>query len=348
MTALLLCIAKSKFEAMELFLKNGNTMHVKNVNYPIMNHMGVYEVKDLSISVAAMCDRALFAIDSIKNDMQKSIAYYDSQIRKKMLQEKAIMRDLLSAFEKEEFTVYLQPQISHSTRTIVGAEILVRWLHPEKGVIPPNVFIPLIENNGLVSKLDQYIWHKACEVLKRYEKRGIKISLSVNISVKDFYYLDLYKEFMSLIQKFDIEPSRLKLEITESAVMLDVPKQVTLIRKLQAEGFVIEMDDFGSGYSSLNTLKDIPVDILKLDMKFMEQAQDPERSVNILQMVVGMAKKLRMPVIAEGVETKEQADFLGSIGCDIVQGYYYARPVPVDEFDGLLEKYPYQELMERV
>lgn len=342
-----LCIAKSKFEAMELFWKNGNTMHVKNVNYPIMNHMGVYEVKDLSISVASMCDRALFAIDSIKNDMQKGIAYYDSQIREKMLQEKAIMRDLLSAFEKEEFTVYLQPQIRHSTRTIVGAEILVRWIHPEKGVIPPDVFIPLIENNGLVSKLDQYIWHKACEVLKCYEKKGIKISLSVNISVKDFYYLDLYKEFMGLVQEFDIEPSRLKLEITESAVMLDVPKQVTLIRKLQAEGFVIEMDDFGSGYSSLNTLKDIPVDILKLDMKFMGQAQDPERSVNILQMVVGMAKKLRMPVIAEGVETKDQADFLGSIGCDIVQGYYYARPMPIDEFDKLFEKYPYQELMER-
>lgn len=343
-----LCIPKEKFEAMTPMLADGNTMHVKNVNYPIMNHMGVYEVKDLSLSVASMCDRAMLAIDSIKNDMQKGIAYYNNEIREKILKEKEIIRDLLPAFEKEEFTVYLQPQISHSTGAIVGAETLVRWIHPEKGVITPDVFIPLIENNGLVSKLDQCIWRKACELLKRFEEKGRKISLSVNISVKDFYYLDLYREFMGLVEEFGIEPSRLKLEITESAVMLDVPKQVALIRRLQAEGFMIEMDDFGSGYSSLNTLKDIPVDILKLDLKFMGQAEDPERSANILQMVVGMAQKLRMPVIAEGVETKEQADFLGSIGCDIVQGYYYAKPMPIEEFEVLLGKYPYQELMERV
>lgn len=343
-----LCIPKKKFEEMMPLFEQGNTMHIKNVNYPIMNHMGIYEVKDLSISVAAMCDRALLAIDSIKNDMQKGVAYYNNEVREKLLKEKEIIRDLLPAFEKEEFTVYLQPQISHSTGAIVGAEILVRWVHPEKGIITPNVFIPLIENNGLISKLDQYIWRKACEVLKRYEEKGRKISLSVNISVKDFYYLDLYKEFMGLVREFGIEPSRLKLEITESAVMLDVPKQVALIRKLQAEGFLIEMDDFGSGYSSLNTLKDIPVDILKLDLNFMGKAEDSERSANILQMVVGMAQKLHMPVIAEGVETKEQADFLGSIGCDIVQGYFYAKPMPLEEFDELLEKYPYQELLERV
>lgn len=343
-----LCITKERFCRLVPAFENANGLHVKNVNYPIMIHTGVYEVKDLSVSVSAMCDRAMLAIDSIKNDMQKGIAYYNNEIREKLLREKEIIRDLLPAFEKEEFTVYLQPQMSHSTGAIVGAETLVRWIHPEKGVITPNVFIPLIENNGLVSKLDQYIWRKACEILKRFDEKGRKISLSVNISAKDFYYLDLYKEFMGLVQEFGIEPSRLKLEITESAVMLDVPKQVALIRRLQAEGFVIEMDDFGSGYSSLNTLKDIPVDILKLDMKFMGKAEDAERSANILQMVVGMAQKLRMQVIAEGVETKEQADFLGSIGCDIVQGYYYAKPMSVDEFEVVLEKYPYQEIMERI
>lgn len=343
-----LCIPKHKFEAMAPLFEKGNAMHVKNVNYPIMNHMGVYEVKDLSISVAAMCDRAMLAIDSIKNDMQKGVAYYNNEIREKILREKEILRDLIPAYEEEQFTIYFQPQISHSTGAVVGGEVLVRWMHPEKGIITPNVFIPLIENNGLISKLDQYIWRKACEAIKHYKEKGRKISLSVNISVKDFYYLDLYKEFMGLVQEYGIEPSQLKLEITESAVMIDVPKQVALIRKLQAEGFLIEMDDFGSGYSSLNTLKDIPVDILKLDLQFMGKAEDPERSANILQMVVGMAQKLHMPVIAEGVETKEQADFLGSIGCDIVQGYFYAKPMPMEEFDKLLEQYPYQELLERV
>lgn len=342
-----ICIAEEKFERIASMFENGNVLHIKNINYPIVNHIGVYKIKDLSMSVSSMCDRAMFAIDSIKNDMQRGIAYYDDEIREKLLEEKAIVKDLLPAFEEKQFTVYLQPQISHSTGSIVGAETLVRWNHPEKGIIAPNHFIPLMENNGLISKLDQYIWRMACELLKKYEKQGKEISLSVNISAKDFYYLDLYHEFMDLVKEYDIEPSRLKLEITESAVMLDVPKQVALIKKLQAEGFIIEMDDFGSGYSSLNTLKDIPVDILKLDMKFMGQAEDASRSANILQMVVGMADKLAMPVIAEGVEEKAQADFLGSIGCDVVQGYLYAKPMPIEEFDRLLEKYPYKEIMER-
>ena len=184
-----------------------------------------------------------------------------------------------------------------------------------------------------------------CELLKDLEKEGKQISLSVNISPKDFYYLDLYKEFMGLVREYDISPSRLKLEITESAVMLDVPKQVALIQKLQAEGFIMEMDDFGSGYSSLNTLKDIPVDILKLDMKFMAKSQNSQRSADIVQMMVAMADKLNMPVIAEGVETKEQADFLGSVGCDIIQGYYYAKPMPVEEFRILLQQHSYRDIM---
>ena len=150
---------------------------------------------------------------------------------------------------------------------------------------------------------------------------------------------------MGLVREYDISPSRLKLEITESAVMLDVPKQVALIQKLQAERFIVEMDDFGSGYSSLNTLKDIPVDILKLDMKFMAKSQNSQRSADIVQMMVAMADKLSMPVIAEGVETKEQADFLGSVGCDIIQGYYYAKPMPVEEFRILLQQHSYRDIM---
>lgn len=342
-----ICIPKSNLTALDRFVKNGNVLYVKNVNYPIVKHVGIYEADDMSISVSAMCDRAMLAIDSIKDDMQKEIVYYDEQLREELLQEKEMVKDLIPAFEEKQFTIYLQPQISHSSGSIVGAETLVRWNHPEKGMIAPNVFIPLMEHNGMISKLDRYVWRMACELLKRYEEQGKEISLSVNISMKDFYYLDLYKEFMSLVKEYHIAPSRLKLEITESAVMQDVPKQIALIKRLQAEGFIIEMDDFGSGYSSLNTLKDIPVDILKLDMKFMEKAEDTERSANILQMVVEMAQKLHMPVIAEGVETKEQADYLGSIGCDIVQGYYYAKPMVVEEFDRLLEEYPYQEIMER-
>lgn len=289
-----ICIPKNNFHMLDNFVKDGNVLYVKNVNYPIVNHVGIYEVDDLSVSVSAMCDRAMLALDSIKDDMQKEIAYYDEQLREELLQEKEMVKDLIPAFEEKQFTIYLQPQISHSTGSIVGAETLVRWIHPEKGMITPNVFIPLMEHNGLISKLDQYIWRMACEQLKQYEEQGKEISLSVNISPKDFYYLDLYKEFMSLVKEFDITPSK-----------------------------------------------------LKLDMKFMEKAEDDDRSANILQMVIQMAKKLHMPVIAEGVETREQADYLGSIGCDIVQGYYYAKPMAIEEFDKMLEKYPYQEIMER-
>ena len=187
----------------------------------------------------------------------------------------------------------------------------------------------------------------ACAQIRKWTDEGRNdISLSVNISPKDFYYLDLYKVIMDLVRKYEIPPSRLRLEITESAFAIDLKKQVELVEKLQEAGFIVEMDDFGSAYSTLNTLKDIPVDVLKMDMKFMAKAADADRSANIIQMIVGMADKLRMDVIAEGVETKEQADFLGSVGCDIIQGYYYAKPMPVDEFEEMLKKYEYKDMTE--
>ena len=250
-------------------------------------------------------------------------------------------------FFMDPVTIYIQPQFNHRTGEIAGGETLVRWKHPKKGLLKPQAFISMMEDKGLISKLDRYVWRMACEFLKKLENQGKKISLSVNISPKDFYYLDLYREFMGLVKEYDISPAGLKLEITESAVIMDVPKQAALIEKLQAEGFVVEMDDFGSGYSSLNTLKDIPVDILKLDMKFMEKSKNTKRSADIVQMVVAMADKLGMPVIAEGVETKEQADFLGRIGCDIIQGYYYAKPMSMEEFEQLLNKYPYRDIVQK-
>lgn len=341
-----LCMPGKNFKTASYLIKNGSVLHIKDINYPIVNHIGIYEVEDLSLSVAAMCDRAMLAINSIKDDMQQQIAYYDDRLREELLQEQEILKDLTPAFEEKQFTIYLQPQFCHSTGEIVGAETLVRWNHPEKGIILPYIFIPMMEENGLISKLDRYVWRMACELLKKCERNGKKISLSVNISPKDFYYLDLYHEFMSLVQEYGISPSQLKLEITESAVMLDVSKQVALIEKLQAEGFIVEMDDFGSGYSSLNTLKDIPVDILKLDIKFMEKSKHADRSADILQMVIAMADRLHMPVIAEGVETEEQADFLGSIGCDIIQGYYYAEPMSISEFEALLQKCSYRDIVE--
>lgn len=342
-----MCIPKKNFSDVAYLVKSSSVLRAKSYNFPIANHIGIYEVTDLNLSVSAMMDRATLAISSIKGDIQQEIARYDESMRKELLQEQEILTDLQTAFNEKEFVIYLQPQISHETKAIVGAETLVRWLHPKKGLIPPFSFIPVMENNGLISKLDMYVWEMACAQIRKWTDEGRNdISLSVNISPKDFYYLDLYKVIMDLVRKYEIPPSRLRLEITESAFAIDLKKQVELVEKLQEAGFIVEMDDFGSAYSTLNTLKDIPVDVLKMDMKFMAKAADVDRSANIIQMIVGMADKLRMDVIAEGVETKEQADFLGSVGCDIIQGYYYAKPMPVDEFEEMLKKYEYKDMTE--
>lgn len=339
-----ICLPEKNLDSAGYLIKSGSVLHVKNVHYPIVNHIGIYRVDDINMSVSTMCDRAMLAVNSIKEDMQQEIAYFTDGMLDRLLQEQETVKDLLPALSEKQFVIYLQPQINHRNRTIAGAETLVRWNHPEKGMLSPDFFVPLMEKNGLISKLDKCLWRMACELLKKWESQGREMSLSVNISPKDFYYLDLYKELMSLVEEFNITPSKLKLEITESAIVQDVPKQVELIKRLQGQGFIVEMDDFGSGYSSLNTLKDIPVDVLKMDMKFVEKSDNEQRSADILQMVIAMADKLGMSVIAEGVETKERADFLQSIGCDLIQGYYYSEPLTVDEFENILSEYPYEAL----
>lgn len=335
-----LCIPEKQFDVESYTEKTNEAIHTLNIKYPIINHIGIYRVEDRALTVSAMCDRALLAVNSIKRDYQREIVYYDESFREQLLQEQEILKDLRQAFEENQFVIYLQPQFSHSTHTIIGAEVLVRWIHPVKGIISPNVFVPLLEKIGLITKLNVHVWELACKQLQKWKNEGKEnMSVSVNISTKDFFYIDIYDVLTELIRKYDISVDNLKLEITESAFSMDLVKQLEMIEKLQAEGFVIEMDDFGSGYSSLNSLKDLPVDVLKMDMAFMSKSDRYKRSANILRMVVAMAEKLNMPVIAEGVETKEQADFLSEIGCNIIQGYYYAKPMPVTQFEEMLSQY---------
>ena len=201
----------------------------------------------------------------------------------------------------------------------------------------PGSFIEVLEGSGMIVKLDRHVWEMACQLLQTWKMQGRDdMYLSVNISTRDFYFIDIYQTFTDLIKEYDIEPQKLKLEITETAVMMDLEKQLELIGKLRSAGFVVEMDDFGSGYSSLNMLKEICVDILKVDMAFLEQKGDEARGRKILKAVVEMAKELGMSVITEGVETEEQVEYLTQIGCDMFQGYYFARPMEVEMFE---EKY---------
>lgn len=305
----------------------------KEISYPVVNYVGVYEIAEPTIPISVMCDRARMAISTIKGDYHKRIAYYDNELRDGILHEQELIRDLNEAISQEQIKMYLQPQVAADGR-LLGAEALVRWNHPRKGPIAPGDFIPLFEKNGLISDVDQYIWENACKQLKRWKELGkADLYISVNISPRDFYFLNVYQIFTDLVRKYNIEPQNVKLEITETAIVMDFKRQMDLITRLRRTGFVVEMDDFGSGYSSLNMLKDIHVDILKIDMAFLKKARDEERSKKILQMVIGLSRQLGMPVITEGVESAEQVAFLKEMGCDMFQGYYFARPMTAEEFE---------------
>ncbi len=305
----------------------------KKVTLPIVDYIGIYETDDSELSPSLMCDRARMAIHSIKGDLHKRFAYYDNHLRDNLIHEQELINDLKTAIAEEQLQMYLQPQMSSDGR-LLGAEALVRWIHPKKGMIFPGDFIPVFERNGLISDVDLYIWESACKLLRKWKDAGrTDLHISVNISPRDFYFLNIYKTFTNLVAKYDIDPKNLKLEITETAVVMDFQRQMDLINRLRRNGFVVEMDDFGSGYSSLNMLKDIYVDVLKIDMAFLKKANDEERSRKILEMIISLSNNLGMPVITEGVETQEQIQFLTDMGCHMFQGYYFSKPVSVQTFE---------------
>ena len=306
-----------------------------DISFPTINYIGVYEITDRSIPASVMCDRARMAISSIKGSFHKRVAYYNEDLRNNILYEQELITDLDHAIITGEIQMFLQPQMD-SEGHMRGAEALVRWIHSEKGMIMPGDFIPVFEKNGLISEVDKHIWDLACRQLKKWKEEGKEnLYISVNISPIDFYFLNIFQVFTDLVQKYDISPQNIKLEITETAIAMDVKRQLELIERLRNYGFVVEMDDFGSGYSSLNMLKDIQVDILKIDMAFLRKSKDEERSKKILHMIIDLSKQLGMPVISEGVETKEQVEYLSDFGCDMFQGYYFARPMDITTFEKL-------------
>ena len=307
--------------------------HFDSMTYPIICQIGVYEITERNIPVSFMCDRAFLALGTIKGQYTDRIAYYDKHLREVAIHQQQLMNELPFAIRRNELFMYLQPQFN-AQGAILGAEALVRWHHPEKGEILPSDFITAIEKNGMVNKVDQYIWRKACERISEWKKQGINnLYISVNISPKDFFLVDIYETFTSLVREFSIPPSRLNLEITETAIMQDFENQTILIDKLRDFGFAIEIDDFGSGYSSLNMLKDINADVLKVDMAFLQESKHNDKSMIILEKIISLSKELGMKVVTEGVESKEQVDFLDKVGCDIFQGYYFSRPISVYDFE---------------
>lgn len=308
-----------------------------NNNYRVHMHIGVYNIDRNDTDVSVICDRALLAIKSIKTSFNEVVAYYDEKLRANRIGVQNIIGEFPKALRDGQFCIYLQPQTSSADGKVLGGEALVRWIHPNRGMIPPGDFISVFESTGLISRLDEYVWELACKQLRKWKDDGRDdYHISVNISPKDFYFVDVYSIFTKLVEKYDVDPKKLRLEITESAIMTDVKKHIELIDKLREYGFAVEMDDFGSGYSSFNTLKDIYFDTLKIDMGFLRKSENAERSRSIVNSIIILSKQLGMEVITEGVETEEQVNFLKNAGCDIFQGYYFAKPMPVNEFE---EKY---------
>lgn len=307
--------------------------------YNIQVYYGIYPAEHFREPLASMCDKASLAVDAIKGDRQQFISYYSEQMLEQALSCKTVLDEFDAALKAGEFQIYLQPQIEVNTGKIYGAEALVRRIKADVSLVSPGDFIPIYEKSGLISRLDLYIWEQAAKQISDWKKQGVNMRISVNISPRDFYYFEIHKIFADLVKRYDISPEYLNIEITETTIMSDVPNVRQEIQKLQQSGFIVEMDDFGSGYSSLNTLKDIDVDILKIDMGFIRETSNGEKAKIILDAIVKMAKKLQMPVITEGVETEEQVHTLTKMGCDMFQGYYFSKPISVADFeDAYLDK----------
>lgn len=304
--------------------------------FHLHTYMGVYEIRDRDEAVRVMVDKANIAADTIKNDFDCCVAYYDGHLLEISIEQRRLLGEFEPALQKDEFAMYLQPQVN-CDGVAKGAEALVRWVHPSRGILTPYAFIDILENAGLIYKLDLYIWEKAAQKLAEWKEKGYgSYHISVNISTKDFYIIDIYETFTGLISKYDIPASKLHLEITETTLMTDFEKNMNIIHKLQDAGFRVEIDDFGSGYSSLNMLKDISADVLKIDMGFLRESENEVKGQDILESIITLASKIGMDVITEGVETKKQLDMLTMMGCHEFQGYYFSKPVPVSEFE---EKY---------
>jgi len=305
----------------------------KEINFKLTILIGIYEITDPTENVHAMYDKATLAIKNIQPGSNIVFVYYDRELMDKLLLEKSIVNEFDDALDKGQFEMYLQPQINVKTKKCCGAEALVRWNHPQKGLIKPNGFIKALEKSDQIYKLDYYIWELAVKKLSEWKKKNIDQYISVNISAKDFYYGDLYEYFKNLVTKYDVPADKLKLEITESVIVNNDAAHLKVLNQLKEYGFKIEMDDFGSGYSSLSALKDISMDVLKIDMGFLNQTDNESRADLIIGSIIKMAKKLNMEIISEGVETEKHAELLETLGADIFQGYLYSKPIPVSEYE---------------
>lgn len=296
-------------------------------------HFGVYEIDDIDLPVSVMCGRANSALRTIRDSLTQIIAYFNDDIRQKLLKDQQVISGFEEALKTGQFQMYLQP-IVREDGTVIGGEALTRWRRPDGSFVMPGDFIETLENAGLIHRLDVYIWECAVRQLSLWKGTAReKLWISVNMSAKDFYSIDVYDMLVGLLDKYGVEARMLRLEITETALLVEPDKSDAVVSRLRDRGFLVEIDDFGRGYSSLSMLKDIQADVLKIDMSFLSEILESTRSCIILESVISLAESLGMEVITEGVETQQQLNTLTAMDCSRFQGYYFSKPVPVEVFE---------------
>ena len=306
-----------------------------NKNFRLHIYLGVYYIKDVNETIRQMVDKVSLVIMKSKGNMSNYILYYDESSYRNDIFKQQLIGEFETALNENQFCMYLQPQ-TDKDGNMLGAEALIRWNHPNMGLIMPGAFIECFEDAGLIYRLDNYIWEEAAKQLKIWKDSGYNYYISVNISAKDFYHIDVYQTFKNLVSKYGIDTDKLHIEITETALSEDKQAAHKTIERLHDEGFIIEIDDFGSGYSSFNFLKDVCADVIKIDRVFLKKSSHEERGEQILRSIISLSHDIGMDVITEGVENVDQLSMLAKMNCDWFQGYYFSKPIAVGDFE---EKY---------
>ena len=334
------CIHQEDYQELQEALQTILARIIKVSNIRIRIGIWQYVERGL-IDPESWFDRAKSASERISGNYTTSVAVYNSGLHSKHLREERLIRDIYEAIEHKDLKVFYQPKyaIQGDKPHLRSAEALIRWIHPTLGFISPGDFIPLFESNGLIQMVDYYVWKEAAAQIRKWkDEYNWTVPVSVNVSRIDIYDPDLENKFCNILKENDLSPSEYMIEITESAYAENAQGLIEVLESMRKKGFKIEMDDFGTGYSSLGMLTEIPIDILKIDMSFVRSMEKHEKNKRMVELIIDIAKFLKVPCVAEGVETESQLRTLRRMGCDVIQGYFFSKPVSPEDFVKFIEK----------
>ena len=332
-----LCTSYGKTEELEEIVKEiRKKIDEFPFTYKVQPSFGIGVSQEREPAVSYLKDCATMAMKSIKGKVYQTYAIFDEKMRRQLMRERQVENDIVGALENGELLLYVQPKVNMSTGRIIGGEALVRWLHPEKGLVPPGEFIPVLEKNGFIINVDEYIWEKVFAYLGKLKEEGRElVPVSINVSRLHAYDTRLAENLIRLREKYDIPAQFVPLELTESAFLEDEKGMYQRMENLRSQGFLVSMDDFGTGYSTMNMLKNQTLDEIKIDREFIRDLEK-DKSQIIIRNTIAMLQQLGAHIVIEGVETEEQKKFLLGCNCTDVQGFLFYRPMPVEEFDRLL------------